>query len=212
MQLVLLHGWGFHAGLWRDLAPRLHPHEVILLDLGFVLGGPKGAARMPADAVCVGHSFGLMWLLKHGPRPMRGLVSLAGFDCFHAHVPTAEVERIAAGLDRNPAAQMRAFWRACGAEDFADPDQVDLATSKAALGWLMRWDARPERAALNAPILALASAADRILPKAASARIWGCGDADLRWHDSAGHALPLTAPDWCARHILEFVDGVATQR
>lgn len=208
MQIILVHGWGFHAGLWSEVVPRLKGHEALAIDLGFIRDGPKGASSMPADAVCVGHSFGLVWLLKHGPRPMKGLVSLAGVDCWKAHLPVEPITEMKEGLLRNPAAQMRGFWRACGIDDFTPADRLDVATLRAGLDWLATWDGREQRRSLGAPILALAAEDDQIVPKPATQAMWGGGDADLRWRKTGGHALPLTEPDWCAEQILEFVDGL----
>lgn len=205
MQIVLVHGWGFHAGLWREVAPRLRRHMPLVIDLGFIRGGPKGWSELPQDALYVGHSFGLLWLLKHGPKRPRGLVSVAGFDCFSAHVARETLERMKAGLTRNAAAQMRAFWQACGLEEsFAPPECLDVATLKAGLDWLASWDERERRAGLQAPILALAARDDRIVPASATEAMWG--DGKLIWRQEGGHALPLTAPDWCADAIARFAD------
>ena len=42
MRFVLVHGWGFHAGIFADLISHLDGAETTLIDLGFVSGGPKG--------------------------------------------------------------------------------------------------------------------------------------------------------------------------
>jgi pimeloyl-[acyl-carrier protein] methyl ester esterase len=209
MPILLVHGWGLNAALWREVVPLLVPHEALCLDLGFVRGGPKGWGELPADAICVGHSFGLLWLLKHGPRPMRALISVAGVDCFSACLPLDPLAAMKAGLDRNPAAQMHAFWRACGLDaDFSLPEFLDVATLKAGLDWLATWDERDRRRTLDVPILALATRDDRIVPEAATRAIWGDESSRLRWRETGGHALPLTAPVWCAEQIKGFADDL----
>ena len=63
----------FNAGMWADVVGHLDGAEVTLVDLGFVAGGPKGEAEWPADAVAVGHSLGLLWLLQgRRKRPLSG--------------------------------------------------------------------------------------------------------------------------------------------
>ena len=47
MHFVLVHGWGFHAGIWADFVAHLDGAEVTLIDLGFVAGGPKGTSDWP---------------------------------------------------------------------------------------------------------------------------------------------------------------------
>ena len=85
MRFVLVHGWGFHAGIFADFVGHLRGAEVDLVDLGFVAGGPKGASGWPDDAIAVGHSLGLLWLLERGQGHYRALVSIQGFDCFSCH-------------------------------------------------------------------------------------------------------------------------------
>lgn len=206
MELVLVHGWGFHGGIWKALSERLSDRHHGLVDLGFVRDGPKGIGTWPDNAVYVGHSFGLLWLLKHGPKNMRGLVSIAGFDCFHIHGDTVALADMKAGLERNPGAQMRSFWRACGLDKPIEPATPDPATLKAGLDWLGAWDARAERAALDCPILALGSADDAIVPGPMSEAVWQ--GQDLRMRETGGHGLPLTEPDWCAAEITRFLDAL----
>ena len=205
--LVFAHGWGFHSGLWRDLTRLLSDFDHVYVDLGFIWEGPKGSSSLPQNAVCIGHSFGLLWLLKHGPKPMRGLVSIAGFDCYHADGSTDHIEAMKRGLDRNAGAQMQAFLRACGIDTFAETADFDVAGMRGALDWIATWDQREARNALKCPVMALASTDDPIVPKAMSETIWGKGDLRLRADGS--HALPLTQPVWCADEIRNFVAGIA---
>lgn len=206
MELVFVHGWGFHGGLWHGLRERLPDREHGLVDLGFIRDGPKGIGTWPDNAVYVGHSFGLLWLLKHGPEQMRGLVSIGGFDRFADHGDMAKLQDMKNGLERNPPAQMRAFWQACGLDRPIDPATPDPATLKAGLDWLATWDARDEMAALDCPFLALASEDDAIVPSAMSRAVWV--DYNLRLHATGGHALPLTEPEWCVSEITRFVDAL----
>lgn len=210
MKLVFVHGWGCHAGIWDKLIPRLPGHEPVVLDLGFVRGGPKGASAIPEDAVCIGHSFGVLWLLKHGPRPMKALVSIAGFDCFYRHVPPEVLPAMKEGVMRDAPAQMRDFWRRCGFPEEPAGD-LDTGALRAGLDWLATWDASDERRALDAPVLALASEDDMIVRKPMTQAVWGQGDADLRWTATGGHMLPLTRAEWCAEQIGAFIDDLDCQ-
>jgi len=205
--LVLVHGWGFNNAMWRDVAERLPAYECHIIELGFLLRGPQGASSMPREAVCIGHSFGLMWLLKHGPRPMRGLMSIAGFDCFHAHVERARIEAMKRGLDRDPVAQMERFWRSCGTEPFTERRNFDISALKGGLDWLANWDEREAHNDLTCPLVALAAEDDEVVPNEMTQAIWG--DADLRLRPDGGHALPLTRPQWCADEIEDFVARLA---
>ena len=204
MHFVLVHGWGFHAGIWADVIGHLQGAEITLIDLGFVSGGPKGKADWPSDAIAVGHSLGLLWLLQHGGGRFRGLVSVQGFDCFCCHIPPSRVAALKRGIEREPHGTLQAFWRSCGAAGFALPDALNVARLDEGLDWLMHWDARKAKDELACPVLALAARDDAIVPASMSEAIWQ--DVDIKWSQDGGHVLPLRHPRWCARHVLEFAD------
>ena len=54
--------------------------------------------------------------------------------------------------------------------------------------------------------LALASRDDPIVPLAMSQAIWN----EIVWSEDGSHVLPLRHPRWCARHVLEFGDALAS--
>lgn len=65
----------------------------------------------------------------------------------------------------------------------------------------------PER--LSVPTLFLASRGDRLVDWRCSERIASRFSAPLRLHESAGHDLPLDAPDWILSEVRAFVTGAA---
>lgn len=213
MRFVLVHGWGFHAGMWRDLLRHLSGAEISLVDLGFVAGGPKGASDWPGDAIAVGHSLGVLWLLQRageragtsGSAPFRALVSIQGFDRFCPHIPPSRVAGMRRELKRDAGATLQAFWRAAGTEAFAPADELDADRLDTGLDWLLHGDARAAKAELGCPILALAARDDAIVPAAMSQAVW-C--ADILWSETGGHVLPLRHPEWCARHVLDFAHAL----
>ena len=206
MHFVLVHGWGFNAGIWRDLRVELPGNaQISQVDLGFV-GGPEGMSDWPQDAIAIGHSLGVLWLLHQAQSKKRldfnALVSIQGFDRFCPHVPPSRVERMRRELARDPAATLAAFWRACGTVPFATPDSLDVERLDEGLGWLLEWDATAAKAGLGCPVLALAARDDEIVPAKMSAAIWG--EDNIRWSETGGHVLPLTRPEWCVFHVLDF--------
>jgi pimeloyl-[acyl-carrier protein] methyl ester esterase len=206
MHVVLVHGWGFHAGIWADVVQHLPNAEITLVDLGFVAGGPTGKDTWPEDAVAVGHSLGLLWLLKQGGGRFKALVSIQGFDRFCPHVAPSRLAALKRGLERDPGGTMQAFWRSCGAPGFALPEALKTARLDEGLDWLMHWDAEAAKQALDCPVLALAARDDAIVPPAMSEAIWR--ESGIVWSPDGGHVLPLRHPRWCARHVLEFAHSV----
>jgi pimeloyl-[acyl-carrier protein] methyl ester esterase len=202
MHFVLVHGWGFHAGMWADVVDHLGDAGITLVDLDFVAGGPEGETEWPADAIAVGHSLGLLWLLHQGKGRFRALVSVQGFDCFCCHVAPSRVEALRRGLEREPHGTLQAFWRSCGASGFALPEALNVARLDEGLDWLMHWDARTAKDELACPVLALAARDDAIVPPSMSEAIWQ--DTGLIWSPDGGHVLPLIHPRMVARHVLDF--------
>jgi pimeloyl-[acyl-carrier protein] methyl ester esterase len=208
MRFVIVHGWGFHAGLWADMAAHLGEAEITLVDLGFLAGGPKGSEDWPPDAIAIGHSLGALWLLKRGGGRFKALVSIQGFDRFCPYVAPSRVAALKRGLANDPGGAMQAFWRSCGAPGFALPEALNVARLDEGLDWLMHWDAQAAKGDLECPVLALAARDDPIVPPAMSEAIWQ--GAGIVWSPDGGHVLPLKRPRWCARHVLEFAHTLSS--
>jgi pimeloyl-[acyl-carrier protein] methyl ester esterase len=205
MRFVLVHGWGFHAGIWDEFVAHLPDSEIARVDLGFIEGGPNSVSDWPEDSIAVGHSLGLLWLLKQGEGRFRALVSIQGFDCFSCHIQKSRVLGMQRKLRRDANGTVLAFWQACGTEPFAPKDALNVEVLASGLDWLASWDASAEKAALTCPTLALASQDDTIVPPSMSETIW---NGDVIWSESGGHALPLLRADWCAAQVIDFVDAI----
>lgn len=54
------------------------------------------------------------------------------------------------------------------------------------------------------PTLVLASRQDRLVHCACSARLAAYWQLPIRWHEQAGHDLPLDAPDWLTAQLLAW--------
>jgi len=210
MHFVFVHGWGFNAAIWRDLTGYMRNSEVSLVDLGFVEGGSPSVSVWPSDAVAVGHSLGLLWLLHRAAEedraPFRALVSIQGFDRFCPHIPPSRVAGMRRGLRRVAYQTLHAFWRGCGTEPFASREALNVERLDEGLGWLMDWDETETKAKLACPTLALAARDDAVVPQAMSEAIWRSDT--IRWSDTGGHVLPLKHPEWCANHVLDFAHAL----
>ncbi|HUW73825.1 MAG TPA: alpha/beta hydrolase [Methyloceanibacter sp.] len=208
MHFVVVHGWGFDTSIWTPLVARLPKADVTRVDLGFLSDTAKDRSDWPDDAIAIGHSLGVLWLLKEKEGRFRGLISVQGFDRYCPHVPEARVAALRRGLDSDPGGTLRAFWRSCGAPDFADPAVLNVPRLREGLDWLMHWDAEAAKKRLQCPILTLAAKDDAIVSPAMSEAVWG--QNTILWSPDGGHVLPLRHPDWCARHVAEFAHSLTS--
>jgi len=201
MKLVFVHGWGFDARVWDAILSLLPDRECLVLDLGFGNRVADAADCLPeSDYIAIGHSIGSLWLLRHGTAPMKGFVSICGFDNFAKYVPAGVLQAMKERLDTAPYPMMCEFW---GTPYFSE-DEMNIDRLKTGLDWLAEWNEEKAHGALNCPILALAATKDPIVPRKMTEAIWH--DATLKWLDGEDHFLPITHPDWCARQIKAFLD------
>lgn len=204
--VVLVHGWGYDAGVWDALRARLDPAlRVATLDWGF-FGAPATvppAPSFPEPVIAVGHSLGALWWLVQADIPWRRLLCINGFPRFTeaADYAPAVAPRVLARMQAQfahaPAAVLADFHARCGGHAPAGaPDVERLAAGLAALA---DWDGRAALAARRADVFALAGADDPIVQAAMSAMAFS--DGHLATVAAPGHLLPLTHAELCAQWI-----------
>lgn len=230
MQLIFAHGWGFGPDIWREVVEKLDVEmPVSCLDFGFVSlpetvrhdFNQKGIAILSPSAlfnscshssqsyITIGHSLGVLWLLKHWHDKCRGFVSICGFDCFVPYIHPRVLMAMRRGLKKDPQRQLEQFWTTCAvdAQKFTYTPNVDSLDR--GLFWLQDWNAQEQKLSLNCPKLVLAAQNDQIVAKDMTEMIWGV--EGVIWHQTAGHVLPLTAPDWLTLHIRLFLHKLNRQ-
>lgn len=74
------------------------------------------------------------------------------------------------------------------------------------------FDLRPRLAAIDCPALVVAAADDRVFGTAPSEALAAALDGRLVVHPTSGHALVAEQPAWLAGVLLDFLDGVETER
>jgi pimeloyl-[acyl-carrier protein] methyl ester esterase len=202
--LLMLHGWGFDRHFWRELQERLADHDSLAWDLGFygapMMAPPESRRRL----VAIGHSYGLLWLLRNRPVTWDGLISINGFPRFAATedfpqgIDPRQVQRLSATVAEAPWAALAGFRQRCG-DDTPPPETVDEAQLQASLGHLLEWDQRPAEVDL-----ALCGEADKVVPPSLSRAAFA--PEIIAWH-KGGHLLPLEDPDWCARQVRDWLEA-----
>lgn len=224
--LLFVHGWAFDASVWTPLRAALADWPHAVADAGYfgatpaVIDPVTGPITDPAIApitgpvIAIGHSLGVMRLLRSLPSNCVGVVSINGFPRFsaapdfEAGVPRRMLDRMMKRLSADPAAVVQDFRERCAeASVLGEPRLEPLARDLEAL---RDEDQRDALAALPVPLLILAGEDDPIVPAAMTQAAFGGRVGDER-HDleHGGHLLPVSDAPWCARHIAGFIARVA---
>ncbi len=199
--IIFVHGWGMGPAFWGGIRAGLPEIQATTIDLEFI--GTKQAstaatAREPA--IYITHSLGTMWALKNHHHDMKALISINGFSCFQNFADERTLQTMKARLKRAPEKQMDLFWKS---SDLPACGDLNVQKLEDGLEWLSSWDVKKELRNLTCPVMSLAGSNDSILPLDLMKEEWT--GFDLRVHEDAGHALPLSNPDWCVNHIKDFI-------
>ena len=200
--LVFVHGWGFDASFWDGVLEHL-PKDIstTMVDLGYT-GQQNIPEILPKNAIAIGHSLGVMWLLKNMKNP-QALISFSGFDCFFKHIPLDITSNMRENLDQNLDAQMNGFYKACGSTYGNVTFKKSLL--KEGLSFLENCNAEQDLKPLTCPIHAMASEGDIITPLSMMKTIWS--PYNLIIVKGADHALPLNKPESCATYIKGLINA-----
>lgn len=203
--IIFVHGWSFDAHLWDPIIQALHlSQEVIFID-PVKTNISKTDLRFLENAIVIGHSLGVLWLLKQSALyHYKGLVSIGGFDCFYRYTDLRVLQAMQLQLNREPLKLIKEFRAYSGYPLLPLDYQPNIPILKEGLEYLSTWDCQEERKVLSCPILALASEDDQVVPKAMTEAIWNANS--LQWSPDGGHVLPLTKSQWCAASIRKFID------
>ncbi len=207
--LLLAHGWGCDATIWNGLRAELDRFDTFVVERGY-LGACPAWPAVPAGAVAVGHSAGLLDLLADLPPGCAGVVAINGFTRFAeaadfpSGTPQRVLDRMARRLADDPDGTLRAFRDRCGLPPLPAPSPGGGARRdrlRDGLAELATQDRRADARGLR--LLALAAAADPIVTPAMTRACFA--ELDTAWHPGDSHVLPLADPSWCAAMLRRFV-------
>ncbi len=206
--IVFVHGWGENSCIWEGLTQHLPEYNHHFIDLGFIGKKNDSSLKTSDPAIFVTHSLGSLWVLKHiPPEKISALAAINGFGRFTDFVSNETLEIMAKSLQRNMFLQMKAFWKNCNfPENMRQLYEANLNKSALSQGlsWLGSWDEYIKLQDLktkNIPVLSLGGQEDLILPPDIMHKHWSDLGYDVVMNEQAGHALPLTHPQWCAGQI-----------
>lgn len=205
--LLFAHGWAFDASVWAPLRAELADWPQAVDDAGYF--GPAQAPALEGPVIAIGHSLGVLRLLRGLPASCVGLVSINGFPRFGAApdfaagVPPRMLDRMRKRLSEAPGAILQDFRQRCGDPSaFGEPRMEALARDLEAL---RDEDQRAALAALPVPLLMLAGEADPIVSAAMTEAAFPARPGDERhWREHGGHLLPVSDPGWCAGLIRAY--------
>ena len=204
---VFAHGWAmtpdFFTPLAAQLAQRFPDAPCHFLNLVYFSAPSSLPTKLDPQIhwIGIGHSYGWVRLLRESRRlPINWhcLISIAGFTRFA--VDPALPQALLARLQTKPAATLRQFYRLCGLPDAHYPSATPHTERlEHDLRDLMTCDEQQALAAQR--FIVLASRNDAVVPPELTQHCFA--NAEIYWHEQAGHALGLVAMDWCAERILQ---------
>ena len=234
LPLVLLHGWGAHAGIWGEVIAQMNLGQTVIAP---DVPGETGlepeevvariAAAAPERCVVAGWSLGgqlaLAWA-RHQPQQVAKLILISSTPRFVAApdwqhgMDAAAFTGFAAEVAADPAAALRRFILLetqgdVQARAVARKIEMALAGRPAAersvlvrtLNWLRDTDLRQALSDIRQPALVLHGDRDRITPQGAGEYLARhLPDARLEMVRGAAHALFVSEPDAISRRFTEF--------
>ncbi|NYT76441.1 alpha/beta hydrolase [Alcaligenaceae bacterium] len=209
--LLFAHGWALDRSMWSALRAALPAWPQNASDAGYF--GDARHAEHQGPVIVVGHSLGFLQALSYLPPDCVGLVAINGFTRFCAApdyedgVPNRLVDRMLSRLPTHTHDVVQAFRARCDLDMPPTPPHPERLLHDLKL--LRHADGRQAAAAIALPLLVLAGRCDTVVsPAMTRASFAGARHARVFWHDEARHMLPASHPEWCARHIDEFVNAV----
>ena len=199
-----IHGWGMSPRFWHKLQGELDAFQSTTTDLNFTSEPANKNPTSPSADFLITHSLGGLWALKNGIYPRRGMVFINSFHNFTTFSDKHILQAMQKALQDNPHAQMQRFLKQADCESQAHKtDFWNTQRLHEGLDWLQRWDGQIELASLNCPVLVLTGDKDRICKIDKMMPHWN--GHTLITHPDAGHALPLSHPQWCKKQIKAWI-------
>lgn len=205
-----MHGWGFGPKVWNAMEPLLEKRSSLFFNLGLI--GKETIFPIDSDVIVIGHSLGVLWLLKNLSCQPRAFVSINGFTYFakkesYGRNNIIAIKAMIKNCETNPLGVLKNFYSYCGLHlnyYCMEEGVINIRKLKESLLWLLEWNLEEKRNMFECPFLALASCDDPLIPLSASESMWK-DSSHLEIAPSGGHILPLTNAHWCAKKINEWV-------
>jgi pimeloyl-[acyl-carrier protein] methyl ester esterase len=215
------HGWGYDGRTFASWQPLLPSQwNLRLKNRGYfkevsdrVLHSSQGLEKSPQQ-ILVCHSFGLHMLERKEIEQADLLVIISSFANFHVNdnpVSKKSIKRMIKRLTSEPRAVLQDFYAGCTGEstenasvlsdDFVKNCDVELLIAD--LKKLDQASLDLSKLCAAKSILLLHGVNDSIVPVEAAKQLHERLPAStLAIHEEAGHALPLSHPQWCLEQIF----------
>lgn len=208
--LIFVHGWGFSKDFWKPLTSLLQELPIHFIDLGFINNNPTSndiiqiISEQQQNMIAIGHSLGILYLLKQFPHQFYHYVAINSFlrfsknDDYPAGVPSRILQRMSKGIDKDAPLVLSQFYQQCRSSNII-PAHINLARLKTGLEYLETEDFRHALPLLSDKLTVVASDNDPVVSAAMTKDSFKTHP--VHWVQDNTHILPITQPDLCAETI-----------
>ncbi|QHI95012.1 biotin synthase [Aristophania vespae] len=207
--LYFAHGWSYDQSFWQPVIKNLAEFSCHYEEAGYF--GASPSCKLPQSPyIAIGHSAGVMNLLKRDLSRCVGLISFNGFARFSSDISYPEgitarvLERMMTKLSQNPEDVISSFRRLCGEDPPALPAHFNQERLIAGLQHLIDEDARLSLLGWDKLLVNIVGSTDPLLPSQKGLQ-HPCSLQEI-WQ--GGHLLPQTHSTRAARLIRDIANDL----
>ncbi|CAI3935756.1 2-succinyl-6-hydroxy-2 [Commensalibacter communis] len=211
--LLFVHGWGFSKNFWEPVSCLLNGFSKEYIDLGFVNNISTSSddiyelsQRIP-NTIAIGHSLGLLYLLKQFPHTFHHYIAINSFlrfskaENYLSGVPSRILQRMSKGIDNDVYSVLSQFYQQCRYVGKV-PNQMNASALQTGLEILETEDFRNVLPSITDRLTIVSSKND---PVVSSDMTGGSFKSHpILWIEDNTHALPIFQPEICAKIIKDI--------
>ncbi|CAI3935452.1 alpha/beta fold hydrolase [Commensalibacter communis] len=210
--LLFVHGWGFSKHFWEPVSYLLNEFSKEYIDLGFVnnisilSNDVHDLSQQIPNTIAIGHSLGLLYLLKQFPRTFHHYIAINSFlrfskaEDYLSGVPSRILHLMSKGIDKDVYSVLSQFYQQCQYVGNV-PNQMNASALQIGLGTLETEDFRNVLPSITDRLTIVSSKSDPVV--SSDMTIDSFKSHPIYWVKDNTHVLPISRPEICAKIIKD---------